>query len=167
MPARRLDALSIVILKQRGAEEEALTRLQGLLDFVVAEGAVGILLEEGRSLEGLLNIAQRRNRELVLSGAQREVINTGVILSPNVRFYPVSLDRFIREILDHHLAPLAVAALDVGASSEEVLSCTHLTEPGALSAVVVTWADQQYQAGAISAKRCSQITWLVRGGGYA
>jgi hypothetical protein len=31
---------------------------------------------------------------------QREVINTGVILSPDVRFYPVSIDRFIREILD-------------------------------------------------------------------
>src|SRR5688500_16051854 len=32
--------------------------------------------------------------------SQREVINTGVILAPNVRFYPVSLDRFITEILD-------------------------------------------------------------------
>ncbi len=32
--------------------------------------------------------------------AQREVINTGVIVSPDVRFYPVSLDRFIREMLD-------------------------------------------------------------------
>lgn len=32
--------------------------------------------------------------------SQREVINTGVILSPDVRFYPVSVDRFIREILD-------------------------------------------------------------------
>jgi hypothetical protein len=32
--------------------------------------------------------------------AQREVINTGVIASPDVRFYPVSVDRFIREILD-------------------------------------------------------------------
>ena len=74
LPARRLDALSIVILKQRGAEEEALVRLQDLLDFVVAEGAIGILLEQGRALEGLLNIAQRRNRELVLSGAQRDVI---------------------------------------------------------------------------------------------
>ncbi len=31
---------------------------------------------------------------------QREVIDTGVIVSPDVRFYPVSLDRFIREILD-------------------------------------------------------------------
>jgi hypothetical protein len=31
---------------------------------------------------------------------QREVINTGVIVSPDARFYPVSLDRFIREILD-------------------------------------------------------------------
>jgi hypothetical protein len=32
--------------------------------------------------------------------AQREIINTGVILAPNVRFYPVSLDRFITEILE-------------------------------------------------------------------
>jgi hypothetical protein len=32
--------------------------------------------------------------------SQREIINTGVILSPDVRFYPVSIDRFIREILD-------------------------------------------------------------------
>ncbi|MBI3824762.1 MAG: hypothetical protein HY294_02060 [Candidatus Rokubacteria bacterium] len=31
---------------------------------------------------------------------QREVIDTGVIVSPDVRYYPVSLDRFIREILD-------------------------------------------------------------------
>ncbi|HWW81230.1 MAG TPA: LuxR C-terminal-related transcriptional regulator [Steroidobacteraceae bacterium] len=74
LPARRLDALSIVILKQRGADEEALVRLQDLLDFVVAEGAIGILLEHGRSLEGLLNIAQRRNRELILSSAQRDII---------------------------------------------------------------------------------------------
>ena len=32
--------------------------------------------------------------------AQREIINTGVIVSPDPRFYPVSLDRFIREILE-------------------------------------------------------------------
>jgi hypothetical protein len=32
--------------------------------------------------------------------SQREVINTGVIQTPDVRFYPVSIDRFIREILD-------------------------------------------------------------------
>lgn len=32
--------------------------------------------------------------------ARAEIINTGVILSPDVRFYPVSIDRFIREILD-------------------------------------------------------------------
>ena len=42
-----------------------------------------------------------RHIERVLEDlAQREVINTGVIASPDVRFYPVSLDRFIREILD-------------------------------------------------------------------
>jgi hypothetical protein len=32
--------------------------------------------------------------------SQREVVNTGVIATPDVRFYPVSIDRFIREILD-------------------------------------------------------------------
>ncbi len=37
--------------------------------------------------------------------AQREVINTGVILAPNIRFYPVSLDRFITEILDQEFRP--------------------------------------------------------------
>ena len=31
---------------------------------------------------------------------RQEIINTGVIFSPDVRFYPVSIDRFIREILD-------------------------------------------------------------------
>ena len=32
--------------------------------------------------------------------SRREIIDTGVIVSPDARFYPVSLDRFIREILD-------------------------------------------------------------------
>jgi hypothetical protein len=32
--------------------------------------------------------------------ARREVVDTGVIQAPDARFYPVSLDRFIREILD-------------------------------------------------------------------
>jgi hypothetical protein len=32
--------------------------------------------------------------------ARREIINTGLIFCPNVRFYPVSIDRFITEILD-------------------------------------------------------------------
>ena len=31
---------------------------------------------------------------------RREVINTGLIFCPNVRFYPVSIDRYISEILD-------------------------------------------------------------------
>jgi hypothetical protein len=37
--------------------------------------------------------------------AQREVINTGVILAPSMRFYPVSIDRFITEILDQEFRP--------------------------------------------------------------
>lgn len=31
---------------------------------------------------------------------QREVLDTGVIFSPDVKFYPVSIERFIAEILD-------------------------------------------------------------------
>ena len=42
-----------------------------------------------------------RHLERVLDElARREVIDTGVIVSPDARFYPVSLDRFIREILE-------------------------------------------------------------------
>jgi hypothetical protein len=37
--------------------------------------------------------------------AQREIINTGVILAPSIRFYPVSVDRFITEILDQEFRP--------------------------------------------------------------
>jgi hypothetical protein len=40
--------------------------------------------------------------------AQQELINTGVIVSPDVRFYPVSLDRFIREILDQEFRDLNI-----------------------------------------------------------
>jgi hypothetical protein len=36
---------------------------------------------------------------------RREVINTGVIFCPRVRFYPVSIDRFITEILDEEFRP--------------------------------------------------------------
>jgi hypothetical protein len=45
--------------------------------------------------------APQAHLELVLDELLRqEIINTGVIRSPDVRYYPVSLDRFIREILD-------------------------------------------------------------------
>lgn len=36
---------------------------------------------------------------------RREVIDTGVILCPRVRFYPVSIDRFITEILEEEFRP--------------------------------------------------------------
>jgi hypothetical protein len=35
--------------------------------------------------------------------AMGEILDTGLILSPNVRFYPVSIDRFLQEILDREL----------------------------------------------------------------
>ncbi len=36
--------------------------------------------------------------------ARREILDTGLILSPDVKFYPVSIDRFLHEILDRELA---------------------------------------------------------------
>jgi hypothetical protein len=35
---------------------------------------------------------------------QREVLDTGLIFAPDVKFYPVSIDRFLHEILDRELA---------------------------------------------------------------
>ncbi|MGH8325616.1 MAG: LuxR C-terminal-related transcriptional regulator, partial [Steroidobacteraceae bacterium] len=85
LPSYRLDALTIVTLKQRGAQEEALSRLQQLLEYVAAEGAIGILLEQGRDLEHLMLLAQRRNRELILSGAQRDLITRALGLMQRER----------------------------------------------------------------------------------
>lgn len=85
LPSYRLDALTIVTLKQRGAQEEALARLQQLLEYVAAEGAIGILLEQGRDLEHLMLLAQRRNRELILSGAQRDLITRALGLMQRER----------------------------------------------------------------------------------
>jgi hypothetical protein len=31
---------------------------------------------------------------------RKEIINTGVIITPNIRFYPISLEKFILKILD-------------------------------------------------------------------
>jgi hypothetical protein len=36
--------------------------------------------------------------------SRQEIVNTGVISAPDPRFYPVSIDRFIREILDQEFA---------------------------------------------------------------
>ncbi len=36
--------------------------------------------------------------------AQGEILDTGLILSPDVKFYPVSIDRFLHEILDREFA---------------------------------------------------------------
>jgi hypothetical protein len=36
--------------------------------------------------------------------ARREIWDTGLILSPDVKFYPVSIDRFLHEILDREFS---------------------------------------------------------------
>ncbi len=35
--------------------------------------------------------------------ARGEILDTGLILSPNVKFYPLSIDRFLTEILDREM----------------------------------------------------------------
>jgi len=76
LPAHRLEALSVLALRQRGGSDaEAVTRMESLLHFIVEEGPTHLVLEHGEALEGLLHVVQRRNRELVLSSAQRDVIS--------------------------------------------------------------------------------------------
>jgi LuxR family maltose regulon positive regulatory protein len=75
LPAHRLQALSICALKQRGGSDAAaVTRLEALIQFIVEESASQLVVQEGASLEPLLHLVQRRNRELLLSSAGRDVI---------------------------------------------------------------------------------------------
>lgn len=85
LAASRLDAAAIVVLKHRGANDEALARLEVLLEFVVAEDAAGLLIEHGPALEGLLQAVQRRNRELLLSGPQRDLIGRVLVTIESTR----------------------------------------------------------------------------------
>lgn len=72
-PSYRLSVLSLIALRQRGGtESEAVSRMETLLQFIVDEGATRLVLEHGDALESLLHVAQRRNRELILSSAQRD-----------------------------------------------------------------------------------------------
>lgn len=91
-PANRLDAVAILALKQRGDEAEALAKLEPLLEYVLAEGGSRLLLDQGAGLESLLVAAQRRSRELVLSGAQRDLI--GRLLVELERDHPRDRDGF-------------------------------------------------------------------------
>jgi LuxR family maltose regulon positive regulatory protein len=61
--------------------------METLIQFIVAEGASRLVIEHGDSLEGLLQVVQRRNRELVLSSAQRDV--TAQLLAKLQRSHPV------------------------------------------------------------------------------
>ena len=74
LAAHRLNALAALTLMQRGgADDEAVERLESLIRLIVEEGAWRVVLEEGLGLESILHLAQRRNREMVLSSAQRDV----------------------------------------------------------------------------------------------
>jgi LuxR family maltose regulon positive regulatory protein len=75
LPAYRFDTLGIVALKRRGgSEKEAIMRLENLIRFIAEEGGSRLVLEQGEALEGLLHVAERRHRDLLLSSAQRNVM---------------------------------------------------------------------------------------------
>ena len=84
--------------------------------------------------------------------AQREVINTGVILAPDVRFYPVSLDRFITEILDQEFRP------DLNAEWRELARMRHacFPQPGqrSVGAALDSWPCAR-TSSPVSARRRS------------
>jgi hypothetical protein len=48
--------------------------------------------------------AEARIERILDELARREIWDTGLILSPDIKFYPVSIDRFLHEILDRELS---------------------------------------------------------------
>jgi hypothetical protein len=67
--------------------------------FYTSKHSVTLESEELKITKADRDPASQVNRALE-ELARREIINTGVILCPNVKFYPVSIDRFITEILE-------------------------------------------------------------------
>jgi len=49
-----------------------------------------------------LNAREQVNKTLD-NQDRAEIINTGVIFSPNMRFYPISIDKFLNDIIDKEL----------------------------------------------------------------
>lgn len=92
LPSHRLDAIGVIALKQRGSEGEAVRQLESLLEFIVNEGAARVLLDQGTAIESLLHVAQRRNHQMVGSGAQRNLISQ--LLADMQREHPRDQDGF-------------------------------------------------------------------------
>jgi len=75
MIVARFDALSAVALRQRGEAAQSISRLESALDYATTERVPRIFLDVGPAIEPLLQTALHHNRELVLSGSQRGLIN--------------------------------------------------------------------------------------------
>lgn len=68
------DVLTALACKQRGDVAEAISKLEAALDYATTEQVHRIFLDVGPAIEPLLQSALRRNRECMLSGAQRRLI---------------------------------------------------------------------------------------------
>jgi LuxR family transcriptional regulator, maltose regulon positive regulatory protein len=75
MTVARFDVLSAIALRQRGETAQAISRLESALDYATSERVPRIFLDVGPAIEPLLQTALHHNREFVLSGSQRELIN--------------------------------------------------------------------------------------------
>jgi LuxR family transcriptional regulator, maltose regulon positive regulatory protein len=75
MIVAHFDVLGAVALRQRGETAQAISRLESALDYATTERVPRIFLDAGPAIEPLLQTALHHNRELVMSGSQRGLIN--------------------------------------------------------------------------------------------
>jgi len=86
------------LFKDEGLMDEAL--VARIFSFAYSSRHQVTLESEDLSIKRMERNPQAQIEHALDELAMREVINTGVIMAPSIRFYPVSLDRFISEILD-------------------------------------------------------------------
>jgi len=91
------------LFQDEGLMDEAL--VARIFSFAYSSRHQVTLESEDLSIKRLERNPQAQIERALDELAMREVINTGVIRAPSIRFYPVSLDRFITEILDQEFRP--------------------------------------------------------------
>jgi hypothetical protein len=74
-----------------------------------SDGLRGHPASGGRAASIAIEVYRSASCCRLLSDPNRSaLVHTGVIVSPDVCFYPVSLDRFVREILDQEFRDLSI-----------------------------------------------------------
>ncbi len=87
------------------AESEIMDRtlVARVFAFRYAARRHAVIESEDLSIRAAEGNPEARIERILDELASREILDTGLILSPDVKFYPVSIDRFLHEILDREL----------------------------------------------------------------